>query len=411
MAYSTDFQRTTSQKWTSLVFPYSKHTTNLSDALKVGFQIKSGSLTQGPTIAEFEKQITRYTGSKYAVAVSSATAGLHISLLSLNLPPGSEVITSPISFLSSANCALYSLLKPVFVDIDPKTKNLDIDLVEKTIQENPNIKAVIPVHYAGLPCDMERLSTFRDKYGVRIIEDAAHALGAQYLAGEKVGNSNYSDLTVFSFHPVKSITTGEGGAITTNNPEIYETLKSLRTHGIEQEPKNLKNKFLAYTENETNPWYREMTGLGYHYRLTEIQARLGVSQFNKLDRFIKNRRELANFYDKELANHDLIKPAQLVLKKHSGHHLYPVEIAFEKININRRDLMNKLREKGIVTQVHYMPIPLNPYYQQLGYKVSDLINTLDYYYRAISIPLYPTLKLKNQKYILSCINQILEKKV
>lgn len=389
------------------MIPYSKHRTTFADAFAVARQVKFRSLTQGPGIATFEKSVKRYVNSEYAVAVSSATAGLHIALLALELEHDSEVITSPLSFLASANCILYAGLKPVFVDIDPITKNLDKEKVEKTLSSNPRIRAIIAVHYAGLPIDTEWFAKLKAEYGVKIIEDAAHALGANYENGEKVGSSRTTDLTVFSFHPVKSVTTGEGGVVVTNSASLNQKLLALRSHGIQQNPSMHVNRFLSHTNNVPNPWYREMTVLGFHYRITEIQASLGVSQMRKLDKYISQRRKLASNYDQILKDNEIIKSAQSVNTARSAHHLYPIEIDFTKTKVSKAGLILELRNRGIGTQVHYMPIPLNPFYANLGYQSEAIPNAISYYYKALSIPIYPGLRASQQKKVISEIVKIL----
>ena len=389
------------------MIPYSRHVVNLRDAISVARQIRFGSLTQGKTIDEFENKVATYVGSKYAVAVSSATAGLHIALLSLNLKPGDKVVTSPMSFLASSNAILYAGLTPIFIDIDPETKNLNTVKLREAILADDKIRAVIPVHYAGLPCDMEEINLICTDKNIKIIEDAAHALGGSYKNGLFVGSNNYSDLTVFSFHPVKSVTTGEGGIVTTNSLDLYKKLCQFRSHGLEKIPLDFINPVLAFTKEEINPWYREMTVLGYHYRLTEIQARLGVSQMRKLGKFMRRRLNAAKYYDKLITSDMHFAPAQKLEKSNSGNHLYPIEIDFEKVNISRAELMKQLRKVGIGTQVHYMPINMNPYYEQLGYDPYLTPHAMNYYFSALSIPIYPGIKKRQQKKIISMINNIL----
>lgn len=366
------------------------------------------SLTQGPKISEFEKSVADEVGAKYAVAVSSATAGLHIALEALQIPKGGEVLTSPISFLASSNAAFYAGLTPRFIDIDPSLLNIDIDKVAIELDSNKNVSAVIPVHFGGLPCDMKVLSEYTKSNGVPVIEDAAHALGASYACGSKVGSCKYSDMTVFSFHPVKSVTTGEGGVITTNNIEIYHRLLQLRSHGINQQSENFLNPLLASTNGVRNPWYYEMQRLGYHYRLTEIQAVLGISQMKKLKKFIANRQSRAKFYDLMLTESKLVRPAQLVEVQGSARHLYVVRIDFSKIAISKADLMHALRQKGIGTQVHYRPIPQQPYYANLGYDIAEYPEALHYYEEALSIPLFPKIRRRQQKYVLKTLLELLE---
>lgn len=407
MAHTRNFQEIASRARFARLIPYSKHRTTLADAFVVARQVKFRSLTQGPGITTFEKSVKQYVNSDYAVAVSSATAGLHIALLALELEPDSEVITTPLSFLASANCILYAGLKPVFVDIDPSSKNLDKAQVENVLRNNPKIKAVIAVHYAGLPLDAAWFAKLKVEFGVKIIEDAAHALGANYENGEKVGSSRNTDLTVFSFHPVKSVTTGEGGVVVTNSPELNHRLLRFRSHGIEQDPSLYSNKLLSHTNHIPNPWYREMTSLGYHYRMTELQASLGINQMKKLSKFISSRRRLAENYNLLLQGNQIMKPAQIIDTSRSAHHLYPVEINYTLTQISRAKLMLELRKNGIGTQVHYMPINMNPYYRALGYECEKVPNALSYYSRALSIPLYPGLTFKQQKFIINSAMKIL----
>ena len=389
------------------MIPYSRHVVNFRDAISVARQIRFGSLTQGKTIDEFETKVASYVGSSYAVAVSSATAGLHIALLSLNLEPGDKVITSPMSFLASSNAILYAGLTPVFIDINPETKNIDISKLREAILADGKIKAVIPVHYAGLPCNMEEIKSVCADSNIKIIEDAAHALGGSYNNGSLVGSNNYSDLTVFSFHPVKSVTTGEGGVVTTNSLDLYNKLCQFRSHGLEKTPIDFVNPVLAFTKNEINPWYREMKVLGYHYRLTEIQARLGISQMQKLTKFMHLRLKAAKYYDKLIKPGMHFAPAQTQDKSKSGNHLYPIEINFEKVNLSRAELMKQLRKVGIGTQVHYMPINMNPYYEKSGFDPFKTPHAMNYYFSALSIPIYPGIKKRQQRRIISTLNKLL----
>lgn len=386
---------------------YGKQTTNLRDALVVGWQVWKKSLTQGPKVQEFESAVARQVGAKYAVAVSSATAGLHLALLALDLEPKSEVVTSPISFLSSANAALYSGLVPRFIDIDPVSKNLSPELLHQLLSTNSKVSAVIPVHFAGLPCDMKTIHELSARHGIKIVEDAAHALGASYDDGTPVGSCKYSDLTVFSFHPVKSVTTGEGGMITTNSYQLYLTLLQLRSHGIVQNDIDLQDNLLGFTNGVRNPWYHEMQHLGFHYRLTEIQAALGVSQLKRLNKFIDSRRAIAKRYDKMLSTLDIVSPIQGNYRENSSHHIYVVEIDFSKINISRASLMNILKDFGIGTQVHYRPIPSQPFYKRIGYTTNELPEAMDYYSKCLSIPIYPRLKRWQQRRVVSVLKSIL----
>ena len=388
------------------MIPYSKQSISIIDALRVARQVKFKSLTQGNQIKEFENSVANYVGSKYAVAVSSATAGLHLAHLAIGHPIGSNVATSPISFVASANTIIYSGHIPFFVDIDFDSGSMSVDKLTDLINQT-KISTVVPVHYAGLPCDMKRIHEVCKEKNISIIEDAAHALGATYDSGEKVGSCTYSDMTVFSFHPVKSITTGEGGMITTNNKKLYDKLLKLRTHGIQRKEVGFQNKILGYSDGQPNLWYYEMDSLGYHYRLTEIQAVLGYSQMKKIDKFMKKRQSIAKRYDKYLSNIKNIKESQSKSSSISANHLYTIKIDFAKIKISRNDLMNKLRKIGIITQVHYIPIPLHPYYKELGYDVDNLPNTMNFYSRILSIPIYPKLGIIKQLKVYRNLNKLL----
>lgn len=389
------------------MIPYSRQTITNFDALYVAQVIRFKNLTQGKEIEKFEQSVAKFVGAKYAVAVSSATAGLHIAHLALKNPKGAKVVTSPVSFLSSANSIIYAGLIPIFADIEADTGNLSAHSL-KQVLENHSISVVVPVHYAGMPCDMQEIHTICSKKKIQIIEDAAHALGACYSTGERVGSCKYSDLTVFSFHPVKSITTGEGGIVTTNSENLYLELLKLRSHGIEKNQNSVKNSVLSKTNNVANIWYYEMQALGFHYRMTDIQAALGYSQIKKINKFIKKRRSIAKKYDKFFAKIENVKAIQINNRNESAHHLYPIKIDFDKIKISRNNLMQKLRSCGIITQVHYIPIPLQPYYESLGYKCDNLPNALNYYLQTLSLPIYPKLTINKQRKVVRTLRQILE---
>ncbi len=384
------------------MIPYGKHNTNWADALKVLWQVRFGALTQGKRILEFEEEVAKYVGAKFAVAVSSATAGLHIALLAANLEPQSKVVTSPLSFVASSNSILYASCVPVFVDIDDSSLNLDILKTAEITNQDPSIKAIIPVHFAGEPVDICKLKN-RLNRPIMIIEDAAHALGATYNSGDKVGSCKYSDMTVFSLHPVKSITTGEGGIVTTNDYELYLQLLRLRSHGITKLNDQFRNPILAQTNGEMNPWYYEMIQLGFNYRMTDFQAILGKSQLARLDRFIEQRRRSVVLYAQLLKDNDQVKAAQNFSVNLSAHHIFPIRIDFANIRQNRRELVETLKNHGIATQVHYIPIPLHPFYANKGFTHSDLPNVMNYYQECLTIPLYPGLKKSQQKWIIAKI--------
>ena len=387
------------------MIPYSTQTITILDAIYVARQVKFRSLTQGSEIQKFEKSISQYVGAKYAVAVSSATAGLHIAHLALGHPLGSKVVTSPISFVASANSIIYAGQTPIFVDVEMDSGNLSAKKLAETLNSQ-HINTVVPVHFAGNPCDMEKIYELCKVKNISIIEDAAHALGSKYISGEKIGSCKYSDMTVFSFHPVKSITTGEGGVVTTNNPELYAKLLKLRSHGIQKNDLEPSNELLGKTNGIKNLWYYEMDSIGYHYRLTEIQAALGVSQMKKVDKFIKKRRKIALRYDKLISQINSINSIKKDLRNISANHLFPISIDFTAISRGKNDVMLQLRQSGVMTQVHYMPIPLHPFYQKLGYNMEQLPNALNFYFQTLSIPIYPRLSLRKQRKIVKIFKKL-----
>ena len=382
------------------MIPYGRQSINLFDVLSVSKQLAFKSLTQGSKIEEFEERVAEYVGAKYAIAVSSATAGLHLAVMALELPVDSEIITSPISFVASSNAILYSSHQPKFIDVERETINIDLNLVAQEIESNKNVRAVIPVHFAGLPCDMEKLARLRATRGIKIVEDAAHALGARYPNGKKVGSCEFSDMTVFSFHPVKSITTGEGGMITTNSYALYKKLLRLRSHGINKLNDSYESSLLSTTDGISNPWFYEMQELGFNYRLTEIQAALGASQLDRLDKFINKRRSRVDWYLLKLPEVHAVTPAQSNSSTLSAHHIFPIRVNYSELKISRARLMKSLKERGIGTQVHYIPIPLHPYYQKLGFGVENLPEAMSYYHEALTIPLYPSLKQSQQRKVI-----------
>lgn len=367
---------------TSKKYPYGKQSLDFKDYWNVLSTLTSSFLTCGPKVREFEQAICDYTGAKYCVAVSSATAGLHLAMLAIGVKQGDEVITSPNTFLASSNCVLYAGGTVKFADIEVETANIDSKEIEKQITSKT--KGIIPVHFAGQSCDMEAIHKIAKENNLFIVEDAAHTIGSDYK-DTKVGSCKYSDLTVFSFHPVKTITTGEGGAITTNNEELYKKLLALRSHGMHKDG-----------EMATN-WKYEMRELGFNYRLTDIQAALGITQMKKLDKFKKRRREIVEYYNKHLGLPHLEE------KEFSNacFHIYPVMIG------NREEFYYKAKEAGLNLQVHYIPVHTQPYYKNLGFKEGDFPNAEIYYKKCISLPLYPSLTDKDLREIIKRIKGIL----
>lgn len=373
------------------IIPYGKQSISEQDIASVIEVLRSDYLTQGEAVPRFESDLRNYVGADYAIAVNSATSALHIACLAMGLGSGDELWTSPISFVASANCALYCGAKVDFVDIDPDTYNMCPDKLEDKIKSTGKIpKIVVPVHLTGQSCDMLKFRVLADKYGFFLLEDASHAIGASYLDG-KVGSCQYSDAAVFSFHPVKIITTGEGGAITTNNPDLYNKIVLLRSHGITRD-QNLMN-------HNDGPWYYEQLVLGYNYRLTDIQAALGSSQLHRLDDFVQKRHEIAAFYNKKLDSSFIKKPQQ-AQNQRSSFHLYAVQVE------NRGPIFTRLRESNIGVNVHYIPIYLQPYYKKIGFTKGYCMNAESYYQKTISLPIYPDLTNEQQLYVINQIHSI-----
>ncbi len=389
------------------MIPYGRHYIDQDDIDAVTEVLRNGALTQGPAVEAFERAIAEFVGAKYAVAVSSATAGLHLAALVAGVGPGSSLITTPITFVASANAALYAGGDPQFADIDPTTLNLSPDSLRDALTRHPNTRAVIPVHFGGLPCDMVRIQQVAASSGAVIIEDAAHALGATYPDGRRVGCCANSLMTVFSFHPVKLIAAGEGGLITTNDFSVYSRLLRLRSHGINKASDPFIRTELAMTGETANPWYYEMQELGYHFRITDIQCALGLSQLRKLDQFIKRRRELAHAYDQAFKEFKNLVPAQPTGRAESSLHLYIVRIDFSSIDISRAKLMNVLRSQGIGTQVHYIPVTDQPVYQRLGCRTADYPAAAAYYAEALTIPLYYGLSNEEQGRVINELRGLL----
>jgi len=376
--------------------PYGRHHITEEDIQAVVEVLRSNNLTQGPKIPEFEIAFAEYIGCKYAVAVSNGTAALHLCAMVLNVKPGQKVITTPITFAASANCIRYCGGEVVFADIDTDTYLLDINKVRELLEASPKgiYKGIIAVDFSGRAVNLEAFRKLADEYGLWIIEDACHAPGGFFTDSKGIkqncGNGDYADLAIFSFHPVKHIAAGEGGMITTNNKELYERIKNLRTHGIQQNP--------ALKHFDHGIWYYEMQELGYNYRLTDIQAALGKSQLMRAEAGIKRRREIAAVYEKEFSGKPYIISQTGVVNGHA-YHLYVIEIN------DRKGLYEYLRKNNIFAQVHYIPVHLMPYYRQFGWKEGDLVNAENYYKHCLSIPIYPTLKEEEQAFVIKTIDE------
>jgi len=376
------------------MIPYGKQYIDEEDIKEVLGALRSDWITQGPRVKEFEDALCAFTGAEYAVAVSSGTAALHIAALSAGITKGDEVITSPITFAASANCILYCGGKPIFADIDSAVVNIDPEEIEK--KTTPMTKAIIPVHFAGHPCDMAKINAIAKKYGLIVIEDAAHALGAEYK-GSKIGSCKYSDMTILSFHPVKHITTGEGGAILTNDKALYDKLVLFRSHGITKD-----------CPDGDGAWYYEMRKLGYNYRITDIQCALGTSQLRKLDGFIRRRKEIAEVYDNAFGDNSVFDIPQESKEVSSAWHLYVVRLREEYVEL-RKDIFDELRKKGIGVQVHYVPVHYHPYYRENGYKDVSFPKAESYYASAISLPVYPAMSDDDVRDVVRIVKEVTNK--
>jgi UDP-4-amino-4,6-dideoxy-N-acetyl-beta-L-altrosamine transaminase len=382
--------------------PYGRQDINQADIDAVIEVLRSDFLTQGPVLPAFEAKVSAYCGAKHAKAVNSATSALHIACLSLGVGKGDLVWTSPITFVASANCALYCGATVDFVDIDPITYNLSVDrLCEKLeLAEKAGRlpKVVIPVHMCGQPCNMAGIHELSQRYGFRVIEDASHAIGGTYK-GVPIGSCNFSDITVFSFHPVKIITTAEGGMVLTNNDEIASKIDLFRSHGITRDATRM-------TQAPDGPWYYQQIELGYNYRMTELQAALGVSQMERLAAYVDRRHELAKRYDKLLADLPVGTPWQHP-DSYSGMHLYVIRLQLNKISKTHLEVYENLRLNGIGVNLHYIPVHMQPFYMQLGFKQGDFPQSESYYQEAISLPMFATLSYAQQDKVLLALREVL----
>lgn len=384
------------------MIPYGRQSISDADIEAVVAVLRSDFLTQGPAVARFEQAVLDHCRAKHAIAVSNATAALHIACLALGLGPGDWLWTSPNTFVASANCGLYCGARVDFVDIDPVTYNLCPEALERKLlqaeQEGRLPRIVVPVHFSGQPCDMRAIHALSQRFGFRIIEDASHAIGGRYL-DDPIGSCRYSDITVFSFHPVKVITTGEGGMAVTNDDELAQRLGLLRSHGITREPELM-------TQPMDGAWYYQQVTLGFNYRMTDLQAALGASQMQRLEHYVARRHQLAHRYNELLAELPLTLPWQHP-DGYSGLHLYVIRLQADKVGRSHHEVFEYLRSKEIMVNLHYIPVHTQPYYQQMGFKAGDFPEAERYYAEAISIPMFPTLTAAQQDEVVAALREVL----
>lgn len=384
------------------MIPYGRQDITQADIDAVVAVLQSDYLTQGPVAPRFEQIVSAHVGAKHALSVNSATSALHIACLALDLGPGDWLWTTPVTFVASANCGLYCGAQVDFVDIDPQTYNLCPMALEAKLKkakvEGKLPKVLVPVHLCGQPCDMAAIHALGQQYGFKIIEDASHAIGGKYK-GEFIGNGRYSDITVFSFHPVKIITTAEGGMALTNSDELADQMALLRSHGITRDAQRM-------THEPEGPWYYQQVGLGFNYRMTELQAALGVSQMQRLDAFVARRHQLSQRYDQLLDSLPVTTPWQHP-DSYSGLHLYVVRLQLDKINKTHRQVFEALREEGIGVNLHYIPVHTQPHYQRMGHKMGDYPQAEQYYAEAISMPMYQSLSDSQQEQVVAALQKVL----
>lgn len=391
------------------MIPYGRQLIDQADIDTVCRALRGDLLTTGPEIKAFENELAEFCGAKYAVACANGTAALHLAGLAAGIGPGDLVITSPITFLASANFARFCGADVAFADIEGESANMDpAKLAEKM---EPRVKAVVPVHFGGSPANMEAIARIADQHGAIVIDDASHALGATYLTGGgervKVGSGRHSRMTTFSFHPVKHLTTGEGGAITTNDPGLYEKLLKLRSHGMVSQPEKWENLELGFdADGSPNPWYYEMPEIGFNYRITDIQCALGRSQMKKLPGFLERRRFLAETYRREMAGLPHVKALGVASGNDSAYHLFVVLIDFAALGMSRGRMMKELRARGIGSQVHYIPVNRQPYYRRLGIS-PDTPRADRYYEQCLSLPLFPAMSDQDVQSVMSALRGVL----
>lgn len=382
------------------MIPYGRQDVTQADIDAVVEVLRSDFLTQGPQVPCFEQAVGQHVGANHALAVNSATSALHMACLALGLGPGDRLWTSPITFVASANCALYCGAAVDFVDIDPRTYNLCPQALERKLEEAERDgrlpKVVVPVHLCGQPCDMQAIHALAQRYGFKVIEDASHAIGGKYR-NELIGNCRYSDITVFSFHPVKIITTAEGGMALTNDAELASRLALLRSHGITRDPAQM-------THEADGPWYYQQIDLGFNYRMTELQAALGSSQMERLDQFVARRHQLASRYDDLFADLPVTTPWQHP-DSYSGLHLYVIRLQLDKIARTHRRVFEALREQGIGVNLHYIPVHTQPYYQRMGFRQGDYPEAERYYTEAISLPMFQTMTEAQQDEVVAAVRK------
>ena len=386
------------------MIPYGRQEITEDDIKEVEKILRSDFLTQGPTVPKFEKSVAGYCGASHAVAVNSATSALHIACLSLDLGPGDLLWTSPNTFVASANCGRYCGADIDFVDIDPKTYNMSVQALSEKLIRSEKLgklpKILVPVHFAGQPCDMQAIFELSKRYGFKIIEDASHAIGSSYKKF-KVGSCTYSDITVFSFHPVKIITSAEGGMALTNNEEIADKISRLKTHGITRDKKKMKKR------SAEEIWNYQQIDLGYNYRMSDVQAALGMSQMKRINKYVKKRHEIAEYYNNELKDLPLIIPWQS-FNSYSSYHLYPICIQTKDSGLTQRQIYDQLIKNNIGANLHYTPVHRHPYYENLGFKKDDFPIAEKFHLEAISIPIYAALENVQREYVVKTLRRLMK---